>query len=185
MLGRAARPDGVLRLVWTAEARCVMTTRERADLGRAVRLFAASARRGGFDPTAGLKSTSRLFYELAQREARAAGADEALILGSGDTVLETATGNVFASIDGRLCTPADNGAFLAGIARAILLERLPVEQRAIGHPELLGAEAIWVTNAVHGPRRAVVGERPQVAAEGEDPLAAAWRAFDDQTGSDR
>jgi branched-subunit amino acid aminotransferase/4-amino-4-deoxychorismate lyase len=168
LLGRQGVADGILRLTLTAGVdapQCCLTTRPRVDLGRPVRLAVVAARRDPSDPTARLKTTSRLFWELAQREARTRGADEAVVLSPDGAVLETATGNVFCSLDGRVRTPGPDGPFLPGVARAALLDAL----RAAGRPAVEGrlalgdlqrAEALWVTNAVHGPRPAVLVHPP-------------------------
>jgi branched-subunit amino acid aminotransferase/4-amino-4-deoxychorismate lyase len=182
LVERAGRTDGIARIVWTARPQLVLMTRDRVELGRPLRLRAASTRRGPGvpEPAVSVKTVSRRFYDAAQREARAAGGDDALILGPGATVLETAIGNVFARFGGSIRTPAQNGAFLAGIARAVLIERLAdlgfaVEQRALSLADLAGADAIWVCNAVYGPRRAVLDDSTEVPVEQGDPLAEAWR----------
>lgn len=181
---RAGSDAGALRIVATAGGHLCLAVRDGAPKPRAgheVRLHVPSLRRGLGDPTAAHKTTSRLLLVLAQQQARAAGADEALMLGPASSVLETVWGNLFARIGGELCTPAPNGAFLPGIARALLIEQLAkggraVVVRAITLDELRGADALWVTNAVAGPRPARLGEHPVARRIGPDPLADAWRA---------
>jgi branched-subunit amino acid aminotransferase/4-amino-4-deoxychorismate lyase len=112
------------------------------------------------------------------REARAAGADEPLLLGRGEEVLETAYGNVFITLDDEeLWTPEEDARFLNGVARAVLLEALAdrVMTRPIGLSELARAQGIWVTNAVFGPRRArLVDHDPAGAPMLDARLAKAW-----------
>lgn len=160
--------------------RWVLTTRARVHARDPMVLAPSSFRRGPADPAASLKTTSRAFHELAQREAKAAGADEALLLGRGEEVLETVYGNVFLTLDDdELWTPEEDRRFLCGIARGVLLERLAarVMTRPIGLSELRRAKGIWITNAVHGPRRArLADEEPVGAPRLDDALAGAWEA---------
>lgn len=64
----------------------------------------------------------------------------------GEAVLEGATCNVFAWIDGRLCTPPADGRLLPGVARAVLLEAGAVE--AVIDRAALRAAAVFVTSAL-------------------------------------
>src|SRR5690606_10621890 len=130
--------------------------------------------------TAAHKSSSRLFYVLAQRLARAAGADEALLCAIDGAVLETEVGNLFGQLDGRWVTPPADGRLLPGVARQVLLEGLaaagsPAEERELGLDELARAERLVVTNAVHGPRPAVL-EGQGGAAAGTGALGPLWQA---------
>ena len=167
-----------------------MTARARSEPPRPLRLHLSSARRDPRDPTAAIKSTSRMLWELLQAEARAAGADEAVLLSTRDEVLESATGNLFCLVDGRLATPAFDGSFLPGIARAILLEScgragIRVDERPLGADELRRAERIWSSNAVHGPRPAVIldGAPPAPVENRDDLLARVWPGdFPDRPG---
>lgn len=120
-------------------------------------------------PAVGFKSTSRELYDRALAEARAAGADDAVLIDQRGRVLETSTANLFVAVGDELCTPPLDGAILPGIARAVLLDGLaaagrPVVERDVSLEELVGAEQIWVTNAVHGPR-------PAALTGGQQPLA--------------
>ena len=105
---------------------------------------------------ADLKSTSYLASVLAQREAAARGADTA-VLHDGDTLLETAEGNLFAVIDGELRTPPADGRLLPGITRALVLEAaegLGVRGTAapLLHADACAADVLLVTSAVSGIR---------------------------------
>jgi len=101
------------------------------------------------------KTTSRLAYSLAREEARAARADEALLVDGSGTVLEGATSNVFVVADGRVVTPPLDGRILPGITRQDVLEactreRILATEAAIDRPLLARAEEVFVTNAVQG-----------------------------------
>jgi D-alanine transaminase len=77
-----------------------------------------------------VKSVSYLSASMARRRARAAGADEALLTDGHDHVVEGASSNVFAVVDGRLVTPPVGTGLLAGVTRATVVDVAP----AVGHP---------------------------------------------------
>jgi branched-chain amino acid aminotransferase len=70
---------------------------------------------------AGAKVGNYLMAVLATRAARAAGAAEALIVDGRDRVVEGATSNVFAVLDGVLVTPPESDGILLGITRETVL----------------------------------------------------------------
>jgi branched-chain amino acid aminotransferase len=162
LLRRRRHEGEVLRLTLTAGVEdrptWCLTTRRREPIPEPLRLHVSELQRSDADPTAVLKCTSRAFYHLAVEQARRAGADEAVLLDPGGHVLETATGNVFFQSQGRLRTPG-TGNFLRGIGREVLLEELtaagtPVEEGDYTLAQIRDADAVFVTNAVHGPREA-------------------------------
>lgn len=182
LIARAGSERDVLRVTVTAgegAGRCILTTRARVQLDRPVRLATVRTGRGDRDPTAAHKTTSRMFWVLAQREAEAAGADEALVLLDDDVLAETTNGNVFAELDGSWVTPPADGRILPGVARAVLLEGMqaagrPCAERPIRPSELRADTRVAVSNAVHGPRPAVVD-----GGAGGDPvpgLSDIWTA---------
>lgn len=95
------------------------------------------------------KSTNYLSAILAMREARAAGAVEALYLTRDGLVLEGTTSNLFIIRDGEIITPADS--ILPGITRQTVLELVegvyPVSIREITRDELLAADEAFLTSA--------------------------------------
>src|SRR5206468_3863066 len=110
-----------------------------------------------------------LAWDLAREEARAAGADEALLVSPAGELLEGAASNVFVVRDGVVCTPPLASDVLPGITRALVLEccaALGVEARqAPMHRDLLGpADEIFVTNSVQ--------EVLPLERDGEQELAA-------------
>jgi branched-subunit amino acid aminotransferase/4-amino-4-deoxychorismate lyase len=99
------------------------------------------------------KTTSRLAYHLAREEARAARADEALLVNESGELFEGAVSNVFVVIGGELLTPPLACGILPGIARAVVLDA----SRAIGVrareapltvEDLVRAEEVLLTNCV-------------------------------------
>lgn len=99
------------------------------------------------------KTTSRLAYHLAREEARAARADEALLVDASGTVLEGAVSNLFVVRGGRIATPPLALGILPGITRAIVLElcgNLGFEAREarLGLDDLSSADEIFLTNSL-------------------------------------
>ncbi len=181
LLRRRGHLGQVLRITLTAGVEGTptwcLTSRMREPVPEPVRLHVSGLHRSDADPIAGLKSTSYAFYHAAREHARRAGADEALLLSPTDHVLETATGNLFFRRQGCLHTPGA-GNFLPGIARQVLLEELtaagmPVEKGDYTLAELREADAIFVTNAVHGPQTACLAGGP--AAPVEDSVVCELR----------
>ena len=121
------------------------------------RLHLARTRRNEGSPAARLKSLAYLDNVLAREEARAAGADEAVMLNSRGEVACAAAANIFWLAGGRLFTPALDCGVLAGIVRGVLLDRageIGVEAAvARAGPEALErAEAVVLTNSLIGVR---------------------------------
>lgn len=99
------------------------------------------------------KTTSRLAYALAREEARAARADEALLVSAAGEVLEGAVSSVFAVIRGEVLTPPLARGILPGLARRRVIELcgeigVPVREHAIGRADLAAAEEVFLTNSV-------------------------------------
>lgn len=97
-----------------------------------------------------VKAVSYLVAVTARRRARAEGAEEALLTTADGHVLEGASTNVFAVIDGALVTPPTGAGLLAGVTRAVVLEvaerrALQVEQRPLPLAELLTADEAFLT----------------------------------------
>jgi D-amino acid aminotransferase len=70
---------------------------------------------------AGLKHLGYLEAILAQREADAAGVDEALLLDTRGNLAEAAAANIFVVVDGEFLTPSLESGILPGITRATVL----------------------------------------------------------------
>jgi len=185
LLRRRRHEGQILRLTLTAGVgdtpTWCLTSRRRDPTTDLVRLHVSGFHRSDADPMAGLKSTSYAFYHAAREQARLAGADEALLLGPCGHVLETATSNIFFWRQGRLHTPGA-GSFLPGIARQVLLEELtaagtPVEEGDYTLAQIRDAGAIFVTNAVYGPRAACLsdGGMPALDEAVASDLQSLWQ----------
>jgi branched-chain amino acid aminotransferase len=113
------------------------------------------------------KTTSRLAWDLAREEARAAGADEVLLVSPAGDVLEGAASNVFVvRSGGDVFTPPLTADILPGVTRATVLELcgalgIIVHEAPIPIEMLRWAAEVFVTNSVQEilPLREVAGRR--------------------------
>ena len=99
------------------------------------------------------KTTSRLAYHLAREEARAADADEALLIDPAGLVLEGTVSSVFVVSGSRVSTPPLHLGILPGITRAIVLELcatlgIAAGEAAITSAELARADELFLVNSV-------------------------------------
>ncbi len=128
-------------------------------------LAATSIRRNETSPSSRIKTLSYLDAVLANKEAQAKGADEALFGNVSGHVACAATGNLFAVFGARLVTPPLSDGVLAGTIRAFVLSRAqacglePLEE---SQPlaEWRKADAIFLTNSLRllAPCRALDGQ---------------------------
>lgn len=121
------------------------------------RLATSAVRRNDGSPASRLKTLAYLDNVLAREEARARGADEALMLNTRGELACGAAANLFWIEGGRLFTPALACGVLAGIARAEVLmvaARLGIStSEARAFPDVLTrAEGIFLTNSLIGVR---------------------------------
>ena len=156
-------------------ARISLTTRSRIARSSPLRLHVASERRDASHRDSDLKLEDRGFLDGAQKEAVAAGADEAVLLDGDGRVLETWGHNLFFLRGSRWCTPGENGLFLPGIARRLLIEEVHAELGDWRLEDLEASPVLFVTNAVYGARPAYLTPEQQ-AASGTD-LASVWNSI--------
>jgi branched-chain amino acid aminotransferase len=123
-----------------------------------------SGRRNEFAMTAGMKTLSYTDSVMALLEARAHGADEALLLDTQGHVSEGSASNVFVVSNGVIATPPLTCGVLPGITRAAVLELLaehglPATERPIEASELATADEIFFTSSLRGvaPAAAIAG----------------------------
>jgi len=140
----------------------------------AVSLRVVSIRRNETSPLSRLKTLSYLDNVLARREARAAGAEEALMLNGRGEIACAAAANVFWISGGRLFTPALDCGALDGIVRGRVIDAaramgVEVAEVTTGIDALEGAEGVFLTNSL-------IGVRPVASLNGRDlpqsPLTA-------------
>lgn len=135
----------------------------------------------GFDPADGSrerKLAARGWAEEAEDLARAAGADEPLLVSTAGRVGETSRASFFAfDATGRIVTPPVRG-LLPGVTREWALGAAAAVEHELTADELAGVRAAFLTTAGRGvvPVAAIdgraLGEDDRVAA-----LARAWRAL--------
>lgn len=104
-------------------------------------------------PLVTIKSANYLDNMLAKIEAKAKGAQEALMLNTDGFVAEGSMSNLFLVAKGRLITPDENSGILPGITRSCIielakLEGIPIEVRPVRPQELTEAEEIFLTSSV-------------------------------------
>ncbi|EYF05619.1 Branched-chain amino acid aminotransferase [Chondromyces apiculatus DSM 436] len=157
MITRGSGPMGLdtglaekaLRVVLVEPLQALPATMYRD--GVAVTTF--KTRRAADEVAQGAKVSNYLTSMMALKEARAAGAHEALILdGSGD-VLEGTTSNVFALTQGVLVTPPEEAGILVGITRAHVLEvagelGIPVRVERLPLETLRSATEVFITSTL-------------------------------------
>ena len=83
----------------------------------------------------------------AQRAARAAGFDHALLADGDGKLLSAAFGNAFFVLGGELCTPSLSLAVRPGVIRAWVMRRRPVREVEFPAARLTEASEMFVTNS--------------------------------------
>jgi branched-subunit amino acid aminotransferase/4-amino-4-deoxychorismate lyase len=104
------------------------------------------------DAVSGFKTFNAPRYVIAAREAEAAGWDDALLLNAAERVCEATSSNVFWWRDGVLYTPPLSEGCVDGVMRGYLLRHAPTPatERVATVADLLGADELFLTNAVRG-----------------------------------
>jgi branched-chain amino acid aminotransferase len=102
---------------------------------------------------AGAKITNYLAAMLALAEAKAQGAQEALLLDAKGRVVEGTTSNVFAVRGGVIRTPPEDVGLLMGITRAHVLASVSAELAELRPEDLYAADEVFITSTI----REVVG----------------------------
>lgn len=115
-------------------------------------LIIATTRRNEGSPASRLKTLSYVDGVLARAEARAAGADEAVMLNNRGEVACAAAANLFWIEGDRLFTPALDCGVLAGIGRARLLAQVDVAEVVADRARLEAADGVFLTNSLIGVR---------------------------------
>jgi len=104
-------------------------------------------------PAAVIKSLNYLDNLLARREAKLAGADEAILLNEQGFLAEGSMSNIFLVSDNALLTPSEDSGILPGITREVILELAPplsmkTIERKIALKELIQADEAFFTNSL-------------------------------------
>ena len=164
-LGAQPPPRASVRVNWSAGSggravdrpevlspRLVVTATASAAPKGPLSLRTVGVRRNEGSPASRLKTLAYLDNVLARREARAAGADEAVMLNNRGELACAAAGNLFWLRGRTLLTPALECGVLDGTVRALLMERAEaagwsVQAVRAGPEALADADAIFVTSS--------------------------------------
>jgi branched-subunit amino acid aminotransferase/4-amino-4-deoxychorismate lyase len=122
------------------------------------------------------KTTERAQFDRALDGARAAGADDALLLTPGGFVAETAIYSVLWWEDRRLCGPAFDLGVLPGVGRSRLTELVgQVEERHCTLSDIQG-RSVFLVNSVRGIVKisAIEGEAAPDSRETDSLAARFW-----------
>ncbi len=122
------------------------------------------------DPLAGHKTTSYFPRLLVLRNGQDRACGESLWFTPENHLAEGCLSNVFIVKDGTLLTPPLDTPVLPGITRAIVLElaekaRVPCEERPCTINDLLGADEVFLTNAIMEIMPVTRVEKKEIGAE--------------------
>lgn len=128
-----------------------------AGLGHAMTVGVCETRLGSSPALGGLKHLGRLEQVLAAGEAAAAGWDEGLMLDASGRVIEATRHNLFYWRDGHLHTPPLHASGVAGVMRALVLEKLGETgiqggEAPLRYDGLHAIDGMFLCNAVAGLR---------------------------------
>jgi branched-subunit amino acid aminotransferase/4-amino-4-deoxychorismate lyase len=157
-LGGCARIRVVGRAATNSRWRVVATAAALDGVGPACVPDRLVIRRWPAIPSlAGHKMLNREKWDLARAEARAQGADDALIVDAANTVLETSVANVWIRSGDRVLTPPAPDRCLPGVMRRWILESvgdLGVEAAEcdITVDDVAAADEVFLSNAIVGLR---------------------------------
>lgn len=133
---------------------------------------------------AGAKTSNYLASALALHEVKARGCQEAVLVGSGESLVEGATSNIFVLHGKRLRTPPPEAGILEGITRGVVMELafqagLDVEEATLHVADLESADEAFITSSireivpvVHVDGRRIAGGMPGPVT---DELMRAYR----------
>jgi len=130
----------------------------------------------------GSKGPDLAWLVALRAQARARGADEALLLVPDGSVVEAANSSLLWWDGEVLCVPETDGEQLPGVTAALVVEearRRGLEVRRVRvRPEELEGHEVWLTSALQGirPVSAWLRDGAEVPAPAA-PRAAAWRAW--------
>lgn len=104
-----------------------------------------------------IKSANSILYVLASIHRKQLGLDECLLLNDKHCIIEAISSNVFAVKNGVLYTPPVGDGCVDGVMRKKIIEiaqanRIAVYEISIMQNVLLGADELFLTNAIYGIR---------------------------------
>lgn len=153
----ADRSQRRVRLLLDAEGHIEISDQIVRESTPIARLRIAAERTDPADPMLYHKTTHRPLYGPAFEQAARDGFDDVLFLNERGEVTEGAISNIFIEKDGRWATPPIACGLLAGVFRRHqLVTRPEIEERVLTLDDLRDADAVYLTNAVRGLRRATI-----------------------------
>jgi branched-chain amino acid aminotransferase len=120
----------------------------------------------------GVKATSYAVNMAALAEAQRQGADDALFVGAGETVLDLTTANIWWRRGETLYTPAVGAGVLPGVTRGFLLELQDAVEGTFRLDDLLDADEAFTTSSIREVMP-VVAVNGAVIGHGQPGSAAA------------
>jgi branched-subunit amino acid aminotransferase/4-amino-4-deoxychorismate lyase len=108
-----------------------------------------------FDSISHLKTSSRMQYNVAQRDATVNGWDDAFLLNANDRIVEGTNANIFIIKGNNVFTPPISEGCIAGVVRKYLLDQgstdnMTFTEKVFDPETLRQADEIFLTNAVKG-----------------------------------
>ncbi len=168
----------------SAEPTVIVAVAPLEPLGSTATVAVVPWTRNQRSAVAGLKTTSYAENVVALAYARERGASEAIFANTGGALCEGTGSNVVVGIDGRLVTPPLSSGCLAGVTRALVLERCDVAEVELPLAALAQADEAFLTSTTREVQPiTAVDRRPLGAAPG--PLTStAMAVFADLVASD-
>jgi len=108
---------------------------------------ATVTRRNEHSPVSRIKATPYLDSIIALEEAKADGAQDAVLLNTAGRVASACYANLFAVVDGRLVTPPLADGPLPGVTRGRVLAALGGTEQSLAPQDLASATEIFLTNS--------------------------------------
>jgi len=184
LLADGGGPDGCLRIVITRGGRRLLTIEAVPDWPDSAKVALVTL--SPSEILAGVKSISYAANMHATRLAVERGADEAVYVDAGGTVLEAPTSSIFwTSADGVLRTPGLAVGILDSITRAVVIAGLEVEEGAFDAADLRAARAAFLASTTREiqPVAAIDGNDLEIV--GGEHAAAALAAVREAVGRER
>jgi branched-chain amino acid aminotransferase len=144
LLAEFGEHEGQLRIVLTRGGRRILFTESLPPRGATVHLSIVA-----YQPSVILTGAKTLSYAAnmqATRLAKAAGAEEALLVTPEGVLLEAPTSTFFFASGGKLMTPRLEDGILASITRARLIDVLDVEEGSYTPDDARGAEEAFLAS---------------------------------------
>lgn len=123
---------------------------EPADSVRGINIDICPDVRKHGDHNSDLKSANYLPYIISARYAAQHGIDDALVLNTENRIIESSNANIFLVIRDSILTPPLSEGCISGVMRRWLMEHFPISERNIHENDLMDADEIFLSNALHG-----------------------------------